>query len=574
MIETNDWQRVPGTESVEIYPIIPRANCVSSSCFILSAPGALVVVDPGASAEQTREINRILVDALALAPRPVLVFLTHCHQDHSQEAGALELPPGTRVARFAHQVGVEALARRDRSLTVAYLYPWHPEVCAAPFDGILFAADPSSASEPAVAGFVPCPEPIVMHEGAILQHEWIGLGGDARLHVYHTPGHSPCSVSLRVGSLLMLGDLPFAANPGVCGLDGWSRRDLLQTLRKLSWLLDSGAITECCPGHGRCVPAPRMRQKLRLMEVEAASSLTDVPRMDAERVGALKHHVDELLEETAALLTTFSGRLYTVSYYLSLLEEEGAAGRVLAALDVDGIDRLLSDFHRMADAFKTSPMPEWSLVLKGVQVAQSVQAVLTAEPVPQLLDTSLVERAERRIADFLGIVHGLQFLQTERPGAVDTTIAALLERAAGSPGTTTADLMDAAGDDQSFVRALTARMAAHSPLHGIQLEFAPGTGDITADIGARRLDDILTSLMESMAGQGVKHIRIATRMAAGHLEIQLSSRDRMDSAAFAGRRLALYDRTLGWLGGSLRCMEHDGHATFVVRLPVLEVPIR
>ena len=47
--------------------------------------------------------------------------------------------------------------------------------------------------------------------------------------------------------------------------------------------------------------------------------------MDAERISALKIYVDELLEETAALLTIFSGRLYTMSYYLSLLEEESAA---------------------------------------------------------------------------------------------------------------------------------------------------------------------------------------------------------------------------------------------------------
>ena len=67
------------------------------------------------------------------------------------------------------------------------------------------------------------------------------------------------------------------------------------------------------------------------MEAEA-SNLTDVPLMDAERIGALKIYVDELLEETAALFTIFSGRLYTVSYYLSLLEEDSAASRVLADL--------------------------------------------------------------------------------------------------------------------------------------------------------------------------------------------------------------------------------------------------
>jgi glyoxylase-like metal-dependent hydrolase (beta-lactamase superfamily II) len=377
-IEANVWQKVSGTPSVEIFPIIPKANCVSSNCYIFSAPDALVVVDPGANAEQTRQICRVLNDALAASQRPILLFLTHCHQDHSQEA-ALELPPGTEVKRFAHRAGVDALQYRDRNLTTAYLYPWNPEICAAPFEGILFASTPAS-ERPAIelaAGrrLELYTEPIVMPDGATLQRQWLSLGAGNRLEIYHTPGHSACSISLRVGSLLMLGDLPFAANPGVCGLDGWNHADLLQTLHKIDWVLETPDIDVCCPGHGYCVSAPSMREKLRLMEVEA-SNLTDVPLMDAERISALKIYVDELLEETAALLTIFSGRLYTVSYYLSVLEEEdSAASRVLASLDIEQIDRILSDFRRVAEAFNTSAMPEWTVVLKGVQVARSLQKV-------------------------------------------------------------------------------------------------------------------------------------------------------------------------------------------------------
>ena len=73
-IEPDIWQPVPGTVSVEIFPIIPKTNCISSNCFIFSARDALIVVDPGANREQTRQISRVLTDALAVAPRPILVF--------------------------------------------------------------------------------------------------------------------------------------------------------------------------------------------------------------------------------------------------------------------------------------------------------------------------------------------------------------------------------------------------------------------------------------------------------------------------------------------------------------------
>ena len=572
-IEANVWQKVPGTPSVEIFPIIPKANCVSSNCYIFSAPDALVVVDPGASAEQTRQISRILTAALTVSQRPILIFLTHCHQDHSQEAG-VELPAGIEVKRFAHQAGVEALNRRDRNLTTAYLYPWDPEICTARFEGILFASSP--VSEPPALEladgrrFELHTEPIAMADGATLQRQWLSLGAGNRLEIFHTPGHSACSISLRVGSLLMLGDLPFAANPGVCGLDGWNHADLLQTLNKVDWLLEMPVISMCCPGHGYCVSAQSMREKLRLMQVEV-SNLTAVPLMDAERISGLKVYVDELLEETAALLTIFSGRLYTVSYCLSVLEEEdGAAGGVLESLDIDQIDRILSDFRRIAEAFNGSAMPEWTVVLKGVQVARSLQNVLSAEHVRQLLDFSLVDRAQRRLDDFLSLVRGLQFLQTEQPGAVNEILAELVKRTKGTTSMESTDLMEAVDDEQLFLQVLTRRLAAYSPLRDIEFEFAPAAEETKANIGTERLDDILTNLMEGMAGMGVKHISIATRVASGQVEIRLSSRERMDPAAFGKRRLDLYNRTLGWLGGSLECIQHEGSADFIIRLPALE----
>ena len=69
---------------------------------------------------------------------------------------------------------------------------------------------------------------------------------------------------------------------------------------------------------------------------------------------------------------------------------------------------------------------------------------------------------------------------------------------------------------------------------------------------------------------GVKHISVATHVASGKVEIRLSSRERMDPIAFGKRRLDLYNRTLGWLGGSLECSQHEGNAAFIIRLPALE----
>jgi hypothetical protein len=238
-------------------------------------------------------------------------------------------------------------------------------------------------------------------------------------------------------------------------------------------------------------------------------------------------------------------------------------------LDIDRIDGILSDFRRIADAFKTSAVPEWTVVLKGVQVARSLQQVLSAEHVQQLMDLSLVDRAQRRLQDFLCVVHGLQFLQTEQPGPVNELIVELLKRAKEATVRKSTDLMDALDDDRSFLQALTRRLEVRSPLRDIEIEFTPSAQETNANIGAERLDDILTNLMEGMAGIGVKHIRIATRAASGYIEIRLSSREQIDPAAFGKRRLDLYNRTLGWLGGSLERNQHKDDASFIIRLPAL-----
>jgi hypothetical protein len=312
-----------------------------------------------------------------------------------------------------------------------------------------------------------------------------------------------------------------------------------------------------------------MREKLRLMENEARH-LSGVQLMNAERIGTLKRYADELLEEAAALFTIISGRLYTASYYLGLLDESAAAERVLAALDLDRTDRILSEFRRFVDAFNARAVPELTLVLKGVQMAGSLQQVLSAEHLKQVLDSSLVGRAQRRLAEFLSIVRGLQFLNAETPGDVNELITRILRRVKAAHQLESADLLTVLDDDQAFLEALTRRLAAHSPLRDIACEFAPTSQQAYANVGAERLDDIVTNLVEGMAGIGVKQVRISTEVVMDQVVIRLSSRQPVAAAALGNRRLDLYNRTLGWLGGSLARRQGGESTEIVITLPAVQ----
>ena len=565
-LAVNTWQRVPGSRSLEIFPILAKPSIVSSNCFIISARTAILVVDPGASHQQTGQISAVVTAALAISKRPVLLMLTHCHQDHSQEADRLVLPAGTELRRLAHDAAARALERSDRALTCAYLYPWNPAVCNAPIHGRLFAPDGVSESSGLSLGrgdrLEIARRPASLPDDVLAQRS-IALGDGERLDIYHTPGHTSCSLSLRLGALLMMGDLPFAANPGPCGLDGWNQEEFLRTLPGVDRLLETREVAICCPGHGHPVSAAAMRDQLRLMR-EEARDLTAVEGMNATRITGLKQFTDEFLDEASALFTILSGRLYAASYYLF---DEGT-DRLPVPLDLDGIDSTLTEFRRFADAFQHRTTPELTVVMKGVQAARSLQQALARDDVQRLLDPSLVGRARRRLADFLSIVRGQPFLDAESPSRVNSVLAHLVARAESHDETDAAELLALAGDRRRFLDVLTRRLAARSPFDQVTVDYVEACRQSEAGIAAERLDDIVTSLIEGMAAAGARHIRLGTEAVNHHLLVRLSADITVAAEALGQRRLALYRRTLGWLGASLEC-EQDAPTTFLLRLPEL-----
>ena len=573
-LQSNTWQSVPGARQATIYPILTKPSVVSSNCYIVDTQRAILVIDPGANPDQTKQINEVIGAALAVRDRPVLVFITHCHHDHSGEAGSLVLPVGTEVRRFAHYSAAEALDRGDRVLTVAYLYPWEPELCSERFEYRLFGLDARSGTTSFDLGrggrLDFRHESAAMPDGGLFDCLTAAVGEDERLDIYHTPGHTACSLSMRLGSMLIMGDLPFAANPGVCGLAGWSQTDLLRTLGHVDSLFERSQVTVCCPGHGYCVPADIMRRKLGLMASEA-KDLAAAEIMSEGRIDGLKRYVDELLEETAALTTILSGRLYTTSYYLSLLDESEAAERVTATLDLDGVDRILTEFRGFVEAFSSSTMAPLTVVLRGVQVARALQDILADRRIERVLDASLVGRAQRRLADFLAMVRGLQFLGLEPPCDVNAVIADIVARTKQGADVESPDLVNAMTDDQAFLEVLTRRLAAHSPLGAVELDFTPTVRPTSTTIGAERLGDIVTSLAEALAGAGTQQISIATSLAGGAVLLRLSPREPVPLAAIGARRLDLYKRSLEWLGGTLAGTEHEGRSIFELRVPTLQL---
>ena len=81
--------------------------------------------------------------------------------------------------------------------------------------------------------------------------------GDHEIQVLHTPGHSPGSVTLKVGDVLFTGDTLFCGSCGRTDLRGGSYEEIMASLKRLGELEGDFHV---CPGHDRTSTLERERR--------------------------------------------------------------------------------------------------------------------------------------------------------------------------------------------------------------------------------------------------------------------------------------------------------------------------
>ena len=81
--------------------------------------------------------------------------------------------------------------------------------------------------------------------------------GSLTIQVMETPGHSPGSVTLRVGDVLFTGDTLFCGSCGRTDLAGGSYEEIMASLKRLGELEGDFHV---CPGHDRTSTLERERR--------------------------------------------------------------------------------------------------------------------------------------------------------------------------------------------------------------------------------------------------------------------------------------------------------------------------
>lgn len=189
---------------VETYPLGP----LQTNAYLLLDEDRrrAVVIDPGVDPEPLLErVEGIEVEA---------ILLTHAHFDHI--GGVDELRKRKNCPVYLHGAEAEWLTNAELNGSLNW-----PDVT------------PPIASAPA--------------ECALEHGMKLNLLGET-LEVYHTPGHSPGSVSFRLGSLLFSGDVLFMLSVGRTDLRGGSSRELHDSIHSVLFKFPDD--TTVYPGHG------------------------------------------------------------------------------------------------------------------------------------------------------------------------------------------------------------------------------------------------------------------------------------------------------------------------------------
>lgn len=190
-------------------------NSFATNCWLLAAEGSdeAVVVDPGFSPDR---VHGMLERA---GKSPIAALATHGHYDH---VGAAAEFCGEDLPFFIHEADRTAL--------------YNGRAWGAGYD---------------------TPQVLVKDVRTVAGGDVLAFAG-VKLEVWHTPGHTPGSVTYVSDGLVFTGDLVFEGTIGRHDFPNSSQADMRESLRRFLTLDDDLPVK---PGHGPDTTVGRERAK-------------------------------------------------------------------------------------------------------------------------------------------------------------------------------------------------------------------------------------------------------------------------------------------------------------------------
>jgi glyoxylase-like metal-dependent hydrolase (beta-lactamase superfamily II) len=509
------WQPLPGTDgAAQIFPLVRKIDTISSNSYLIQTPDALLLIDPGGLPEQAEQLMQAVAECRREKERPLYVILTHIHCDHFIAIQNIPAFAFTDAATLLVQdSGACALEQGDGRYTLADLF----NITVRPMKVGLHLLSPDRKESCGI------PAEICLANGGLLtvtripsnptqalpDTERISFGPGMTAEFYHTPGHSVDSICIRIGGMLFVGDLFFAANPGVAGLVGWSQEELIRSLQGIGTLISQGGISVICPGHGRFIMAEDAIKTISLVKRDALA-LTDIAELNADRALEAALFAEDCMEQVNELFTIMAGRLYYVSFVLEELEDAGTAAELATLIHGDAIDELLSAFRIFSEEHHSRKGLSIHLALKAGQVIGKLQRTFRKDELEHIIDPTLVLRTERLLSDYITMFRGFTPPREISIADLPSLVEALVE-GLSIPALSNEDVISSADDEKAFARILLASIGTRPLLEEVDFSLENAPDPIPVAIDRDHFTDLLTYILEDLVGTGSDTIRIAVR---------------------------------------------------------------
>jgi glyoxylase-like metal-dependent hydrolase (beta-lactamase superfamily II) len=572
LLENQCWQPVPGDEHAEIFPSIRKVDTNSSNSYIISTPSQIILIDPGGYMEQM-DLLATEIDRIRMAhPRPVFVYLTHTHVDHFVVIQSHPFFNGPERAIIAvHVAGAASLETADTASTQADLF----QIRLNPLHVSMQLFAPNLGQETDFFEICPLDAPCVRIQESDLKVEGhldmkrqvVVSGPHDRIEVYHLPGHSQDSICIRVGGLLFIGDLLFAASPGIAGLRGWSQQELLASLHKIRWILHNEDIRVCCPGHGRLISSASADAVFANMEKETYF-LAEVQEINPEWAKQTAQYANDLMNRVAETFTIMAGRCYRAAYILEELEETGEAENLVGLVCLDAIDSILADFHRFNEDYRAGNQRDVHLALKAGQITTKLEAVYRTGQLDLVIDPHLIKRAERLLSDYMTLFRGFRPAIERDEFELDVLVGHCIGTLV-SPPCSDEDLISLADDEARYRQALVKRLVYVPVFEENPVSFDPAEYPFSVVADRERLKDLITSILEELAGIGGEQITVSDTKETNRGFVTISAEFPGPGIDFPGERLGFMIKECELSGGFFSCGKEGDVISIVIELPAV-----
>ncbi|HSD57466.1 MAG TPA: MBL fold metallo-hydrolase [Methanotrichaceae archaeon] len=559
MIEPMRSQPIAGSRNTAIYPYIRKIDLMSSNSYIISGVDHIALIDPGGLEDQINHLEGVVAGLQEELLRPVVIYLTHVHMDHWVQLKQGRKHKNLSEAALAVQaLGANALETQDPRVTLSGLLG--RSMIKVPVElKLLSPRDLGLGGERHLSlgkwTYDYAVRSRKIYEEMDLQSIVVPMGKGDHLEIYHTPGHSPDSICMQIGSVLVVGDLFFAPNPGMAGAYGWSQKDLVQSIQKVLWILENKNIQVCCSGHGRPVDAWTARKTLEVMYNDA-SSLQGLEEITPEWAKRTAAYALDLMAEMERISTIIAGRLAFIAHVLGELEEAAEAEEMDALIDPQLLDDLFDDFYSFSMALSEGKKLDLEFVHKAGQTVGKLEKLFERKLLGSIMDQSLLGRASRLINDYSMTYRGFRPPYYVSYEDVNRIIGKIMEDMMRSPYDEEAILLAESVED--YLMALKTRIAYVNLFENASLTFEPDPQRPFARMDKERFSDALIDILERFVGAGSKWIKVTTSQNDDWVLIRISGSVSVASHPLERAR-RFFERSLALCGGLLQTsLEEDG----------------